>query len=213
MKTFKGRVNGLRADLAQKLADMNPGFMRFPGGCVVHSNNLATAYRWKGTIGPIEQRTTIPNRWGYLQSCGLGYFEYFQFCEDIGAEPLPVLPVGVSCHFKTPYEVVPMSEMQPWVDDALDLIEYANGPVTSTWGAKRAEAGHPEPFNLKYIAIGNEEWGPEFKARSDLFISAIRAKYPDIKIIGTAGLITSSDYTIYGVQTPAQLTLSMNTTI
>ncbi|NLD98746.1 MAG: hypothetical protein GX640_02635, partial [Fibrobacter sp.] len=196
VKTFKGRVNGLRADLAQKLADMNPGFMRFPGGCVVHSNNLATAYRWKGTIGPIEQRTTIPNRWGYLQSCGLGYFEYFQFCEDIGAEPLPVLPVGVSCHFKTPYEVVPMSEMQPWVDDALDLIEYANGPVTSTWGAKRAEAGHPEPFNLKYIAIGNEEWGPEFKARSDLFISAIRAKYPDIKIIGTAGPnVTSSDYT------------------
>lgn len=195
-KTFKNRQNGLRADLAQRLADLKPGFIRFPGGCIVHSNNLATAYRWKKTIGPLETRATIPNRWGYLQSCGLGYFEYFQLCEDLGAEPLPVLPVGLACHFKTPYEVVPMDQMQPWVDDALDLIEYANGPATSTWGAKRAEAGHPEPFNLKYIAVGNEEWGEEFKPRSDLFITAIRSKYPDIKIVGTAGAnVTSTDYT------------------
>jgi alpha-L-arabinofuranosidase len=195
-KTFKNRPNGLRADLAQHLADLKPRFIRFPGGCIVHSNNIATAYRWKKTIGPLEARATIPNRWGYLQSCGLGYFEYFQLCEDIGAEPLPVLPVGLACHFKTPYEVVPMDQMQPWVDDAIDLIEYANGPVTSTWGAKRAEAGHPEPFNLKYIGVGNEEWGEEFKPRSDLFINAIRSKYPDIKIIGTAGPnVTSTDYT------------------
>jgi alpha-L-arabinofuranosidase len=195
-KTFKNRPNGLRADLAQHLADLKPRFIRFPGGCIVHSNNIATAYRWKKTIGPLETRTTIPNRWGYLQSCGLGYFEYFQLCEDLGAEPLPVLPVGLACHFKTPYEVVPMDQMQPWVDDALHLIEYANGPVTSTWGAKRAEAGHPEPFNLKYIAVGNEEWGEEFKPRSDLFINAIRSKYPDIKIVGTAGAnVTSADYT------------------
>jgi alpha-L-arabinofuranosidase len=195
-KTFKNRPNGLRADLAQHLADLKPRFIRFPGGCIVHSNNIATAYRWKKSIGPLETRATIPNRWGYLQSCGLGYFEYFQLCEDLGAEPLPVLPVGLACHFKTPYEVVPMDQMQPWVDDALDLIEYANGPVTSTWGAKRAEAGHPEPFNLKYIGVGNEEWGEEFKPRSDLFINAIRSKYPDIKIIGTAGAnVTSTDYT------------------
>jgi alpha-L-arabinofuranosidase len=195
-KTFNNRPNGLRADLAQHLADLKPRFIRFPGGCIVHSNNIATAYRWKKTIGPLETRTTIPNRWGYLQSCGLGYFEYFQLCEDLGTEPLPVLPVGLACHFKTPYEVVPMDQMQPWVDDALDLIEYANGPVTSTWGAKRAEAGHPEPFNLKYLGVGNEEWGEEFKPRSDLFINAIRSKYPDIKIVGTAGPnVTSTDYT------------------
>ncbi len=194
-RTFKNRPNGLRADLAQRLADLKPGFIRFPGGCIVHSNNIATAYRWKKTIGPLETRATIPNRWGYLQSCGLGYFEYFQLCEDLGAEPLPVLPVGLACHFKTPYEVVPMDQMQPWVDDALDLIEYANGPVTSTWGAKRAEAGHPEPFNLKYIGVGNEEWGEEFKPRSDLFVKAIRSKYPDVKIIGTAGAnVTSTEY-------------------
>ena len=196
VKTFKNRANGLRADLAQRLVDLKPKFIRFPGGCIVHSNNLATSYRWKETIGPIETRRTIPNRWGYLQSCGLGYYEYFQLCEDLKAEPLPVLPVGVSCHWKTPYEVVPMDSMKPWVDDALDLIEYANGPITSTWGAKRAQAGHPEPFNLKFIGVGNEEWGPEFKERSDLFITAIRSKYPDIKIIGTAGpSAAGTDYT------------------
>jgi alpha-L-arabinofuranosidase len=196
VKTFKNRENGLRADLAQRLVDLKPKFIRFPGGCIVHSNNIATAYRWKETIGPVEARKTNSNRWGYMQSCGLGFYEYFQLCEDLGAEPLPVLPVGVSCHWKTPYEVVPMNSMKPWVDDALDLIEYANGPATSTWGAKRAQAGHPEPFNLKYIAVGNEEWGPEFKERSDLFITAIRAKYPDIKIVGTAGPnVTNFDYT------------------
>ncbi len=186
-KTFKNRENGLRADLAQRLVDMHPKFVRFPGGCIVHSNNIATAYRWKTTIGPVEQRRYNPNRWGYMQSGGLGFFEYFQLCEDLGAIPIPILPCGVACHFKTPYEVVPLGELQPWIDDALDLIEYANGPVSSTWGAKRAEAGHPEPFNLRYIGIGNEEWGPEFKERSTLFIKAVREKYPDIDIVGTSG--------------------------
>jgi alpha-L-arabinofuranosidase len=186
-KTFRNRTNGLRADLAQRLVDMKPAFVRFPGGCIVHSNNLATAYRWKTTIGPVEQRKTNANRWGYMQSCGLGFYEYFLLCEDIGARPLPVLPVGVSCHFKTPYEVTPLDSLQPWIDDALDLIEYANGSSSTTWGAQRASAGHPEPFNLEYIGVGNEEWGQEFKDRSTLFINAIRNRYPGIKIVGTAG--------------------------
>jgi alpha-L-arabinofuranosidase len=194
--TFKNRDNGLRADLVQRLIDLKPGFIRFPGGCVVHSNNLATSYRWKTTIGPVEGRKNNANRWGYMQTCGLGFYEYFQLCEDIGAKPLPVLPVGVSCHFKTPYEVTPIDSMQPWINDALDLIEYANGASTTTWGALRAAAGHPAPFNLEYIGVGNEEWGQEFKDRSNLFISAIRAKYPSLKIVGTAGPSPSgSDYT------------------
>ncbi len=186
-KTFKNRQNGLRSDLVQRLIDLKPQFMRFPGGCIVHSNNLATAYRWKTTIGPVERRRWNANRWGYMQSGGLGFFEYFQLCEDIGAAPLPVVPCGVSCHFKSPYQTVPMGELQPWIDDALNLIEYANGPATSTWGAERAAAGHPQPFNLEYIGIGNEEWGPEFKERSTLFVKAIREKYPSVKIVGTAG--------------------------
>jgi alpha-L-arabinofuranosidase len=194
-KTFKNRENGMRADLAQRLVDMKPGFIRFPGGCIVHSNNLATSYRWKTTIGPLEERKNNANRWGYMQTCGLGFYEFFQFCEDIGAKPLPVLPVGVSCHWKTPYEVTPLDSMMPWINDALDLIEYANGPETSVWGAKRAQAGHPQPFNLECIGVGNEEWGQEFKDRSSLFITAIRNKYPLIKIVGTAGPSASgTDY-------------------
>jgi hypothetical protein len=162
-KTFKNRPNGLRADLAQLLADMKPKFIRFPGGCLVHGDGLGNMYRWKNTIGPLEQRKEQKNIWGYHQSVGLGFYEYFQFCEDIGAKPLPVLPAGVSCQNSggtwrtggTGQRALPLEEIPAYIQEVLDLIEWANGPVTSTWGAKRAAAGHPAPFHLEYIGIGN----------------------------------------------------------
>jgi alpha-L-arabinofuranosidase len=187
--TFRGRKNGLRKDLAQALADLKPGFLRFPGGCIVHGSGLANAYRWKDTIGDVAERRPNWNLWGYHQTYGLGYFEYMQLCEDIGATPLPVLPVGVACGFRQPFDKVPMDELQPWIDDALDLIEFANGPVTSEWGKLRHKMGHPEPFGLEYICLGNEEHDtPEVRERIPLFVEAIREKYPQIKIIGTSGL-------------------------
>ena len=173
--TYKG--HGLRKDLAQALADLQPKFMRFPGGCVVHGggDGFWDTYRWKTTIGPKEQRRPLKNTWGYHQSMGLGYFEYFQFCEDLGMEPLPILPCGVSCQGTNggwsmrdqAQDVVPMSEMDEWVNEALDLIEWANGdPATSKWAKMRADAGHPKPFNLKYLGLGNEERiSPEFMER------------------------------------------------
>ncbi|KAF0095703.1 MAG: alpha-N-arabinofuranosidase [Puniceicoccaceae bacterium 5H] len=191
--TFKGRQNGLRKDLAQTLANMQPKFIRFPGGCVAHGHNLDNMYRWKDTIGPIETRKSQFNLWGYQQSLGLGYFEYFQFCEDIGAEPLPVVPAGVTCqnagHTKgAGQRGIPMDEMDAYVQEVLDLIEYANGPADSEWGSRRAEAGHPEPFNLKYLGVGNEDhitdvFGERFKMITD----AVREQYPDITVIGTVG--------------------------
>ena len=193
-KTFKNRPNGLRADLAQSIADLKPKFMRFPGGCLVHGDGLGNMYRWKNTIGPIEQRKEQRNIWNYHQSVGLGYFEYFQFCEDIGAKPLPVVPAAVSCQNSggtwrigsTGQKALPLSEMQEYIQEILDLIEYANGPVTSTWGAKRADAGHPQPFNLEYIGIGNEDkQTPEFRERFKLIYEAVKAKHPEIIIIGT----------------------------
>ena len=194
--TYKG--HGLRKDLAEALAGLQPKFMRFPGGCVVHGggDGFWDTYRWKTTIGPKEQRRGLKNTWGYHQSMGLGYYEYFQFCEDLGMEPLPILPCGVSCQgtnggwsMKTQaQDVVPMNEMDEWVDEALDLIEWANGDENTKWGKKRAEQGHPAPFNLKYLGLGNEEKiTPEFEERFKYIYDRVRAKYPDIVIVGTAG--------------------------
>ena len=195
-KTFKNRRNGLRADLAQVLADMKPAFIRFPGGCLVHGDGLHNMYRWKNTIGPIEERVEQRNIWGYHQTAGLGYYEYFQFCEDIGAKPLPVVPAAVSCQNSggtwriggTGQRALPLDEMQAYIQEVLDLIEWANGPVTSTWGAKRASAGHPTPFNLEFVGIGNEDKiTPEFEGRFKMIYEAIKAKHPEITIIGTVG--------------------------
>jgi alpha-N-arabinofuranosidase len=193
-QTFRERPNGLRADLAQALADLKPKFVRFPGGCLVHGNGLGNMYRWKDTIGPIEERREQPNLWGYHQTGGLGYFEYFQFCEDIGAKPLPVVPSGVCCQ-NSGYlaggkgqKGLPLEEMPAYVQEVLDLIEWANGPVTSTWGAKRAEAGHPEPFNLEYLGVGNEEQiTPVFYERFQMIYEAVKARHPEITVVGTTG--------------------------
>jgi len=192
-KTFKGRKNGLRADLAQPLADLKPKFMRFPGGCVAHGDGLENIYRWKNTIGPLESRKPMSNLWRYHQTVGLGYFEYFQFCEDIGAAPLPVIAAGVPCQNSSTGGAgqqcgIPMAEMSDYVQDILDLVEYANGDVTTKWGKKRAEAGHPKPFNLKYIGIGNEDLITDiFEERFTMIFKAIKEKYPEITVIGTVG--------------------------
>jgi len=195
-KTFKGRANGLRADLAQAVAELQPKFMRFPGGCLVHGDGVGNMYRWKNTIGPVEQRIAQKNIWNYHQTAGLGYFEYFQFCEDIGAKPLPVIAAAVSCQNSggtwriggTGQKGILMNEMQEYIQEVLDLIEYANGPATSTWGAKRAAAGHPQPFNLQYVGIGNEDKiTPEFKERFTMIYNAVKAKYPEITLVGTVG--------------------------
>ena len=194
--TYKG--HGLRKDLAQALADLQPKFMRFPGGCVVHGggDGFWNTYRWKTTVGPKEQRRGLKNTWGYHQSMGLGYYEYFQFCEDLNMQPVPILPCGVSCQGTNggwgmkdqAQDVVPMSEMDEWVQDALDLIEWANGDVNTKWGRVRAEAGHPKPFNLKYLGIGNEERiSPEFAERFRYMYKKIMEAHPEIVIVGTAG--------------------------
>ena len=187
--TFRGRKNGLRKDIAELLADLKPKFMRFPGGCLVHDGSLNpqdrdAMYRWKNTIGPIQERPGRRNNWSYNQTLGLGYYEYFLFCEDIGAEPIPVLPAGYNPHSG---QAVPIEEMQPWIEDALDLIEFANGSKETPWGAIRTELGHPQPFNLKYLGIGNEEIGEAFFQRYQLFHQAVKAKHPEIKLINSAG--------------------------
>jgi alpha-L-arabinofuranosidase len=201
-KTFKNRPNGMRPDLAQLLADMKPAFIRFPGGCLTHGDGLGNMYRWKNTIGPVEERTEQRNIWGYNQTAGLGYFEYFQFCEDIGAKPLPVLPAAVSCQNSggtwriggTGQQALPMDQMQDYIQEVLDLIEWANGPVNSKWGSKRAAAGHPEPFHLQYIGIGNEDKiTPEFKERFKMIYDAVRTKHPEVTLIGTAGPFHSGE--------------------
>ena len=205
--TYKG--HGLRKDLAQALADLHPRFMRFPGGCVVHGggDGFWNTYRWKTTIGPKWQRRQLKNTWGYHQSCGLGYFEYFQFCEDLGMEPLPILPCGVSCQGTNggwgmkgqAQDVVPMSEMDEWVDECIDLIEWANGdPATNKWAKMRAEAGHPKPFNLKYLGIGNEERiSPEFNERFKYIYERVTKAHPEIVIVGTAGPGSHADNSDY----------------
>ncbi len=196
--TYKGRKNGLRKDLAQALEDIHPGVFRFPGGCIVEGTTLDTRYQWKNTVGPVENRPVNKNRWedtfdyryfaDYYQSYGLGFFEFFQLCEDIKAEPLPVLSVGLACQFQNDESGhAKMDELQPFIDDCLDLIEFANGPVDSKWGKVRADMGHPEPFNMKYLGIGNEQWDTPYFERLKPFVAAVRAKYPEIQIIGTSG--------------------------
>lgn len=195
-KTWKNRPNGLRADLVQWLADLKPGFFRFPGGCIVEGRYLSTRYQWKNTIGDPEDRKLIINRWNdefkhrpapdYFQTFGLGFYEYFLLCEDIGAEPMPILNCGMACQFNSK-ELVPLEELQPYIQDALDLIEFANGPVTSEWGAKRAKMGHPKPFNLKYLGVGNEQWGPQYIERYIPFVKALKEKYPEVQLIGATG--------------------------
>ena len=195
--TFKNRPNGLRADLAQTIADINPKFVRFPGGCLVHGDGIDNMYNWKNSIGPVEQRKGQRNIWGYHQSLGLGYFEYFQLCEDIGAEPLPVVPAGVSCQnsgagitraWGKGQQCVPLDDMPAFIQDILDLIEWANGPADSEWGSKRAAAGHPAPFNLKYLGVGNEDViSPGFEERFKMIYDVLREKHPEITIVGTAG--------------------------
>lgn len=206
VNTWKKRENGLRADLAQALYDLNPGVFRFPGGCIIEGNSLATRYQWKNSVGPVENRPLNENRWNYtfkhkafpdyFQSLGLGFYEYFLLSEDLGAEPLPVLSCGLSCQYES-NEVVPLDELDPYVQDALDLIEFANGPATSKWGKLRADMGHPAPFGLKMIAIGNEQWGKVYPERLEVFIKAIRAQYPDIQIIGSSGPSASGDHFDY----------------
>ena len=204
--TFKGRKNGLRADLAQVIADLHPKFVRFPGGCMSHGDGLDNIYRWKHTVGPLQERTPDRNIWNYHQTRGLGFYEYFQFCEDINAEPLPVLAAGVPCQNSAPdangyggqQGGIPMADMPAYIQEILDMIEWANGdPATSKWAKMRADAGHPAPFNLKYIGIGNEDIiSTAFEERYEMICRAIRQKYPNIQICGTAGPFhtPSSDY-------------------
>jgi alpha-N-arabinofuranosidase len=213
--TWNNRPNGLRTDLVQLLKDMKPGFLRFPGGCIVEGRTLSERYQWKETIGDVASRLPLINRWNmefkhrstpdYYQSFGLGFFEYFQLSEDIGAEPLPILNVGMACQFNSG-ELAPMStasakgpnagadapatsdpSLDVFIQDALDLVEFANGPATSTWGAKRVAMGHPAPFNLKMIGIGNEQWGPQYLERYEPFAKAVKAKYPNMQIVSSAG--------------------------
>ena len=187
--TFMGRKNGLRKDLAQTLADLKPQFVRFPGGCVAHGNSWEDdCYYWKDSVGSLEERKPIKNRWGYHQTRGLGYFEYMQFCEDIGAYALPIITVGVDCQFAGGQRAVPMDQMDRIVQDALDLVEFANGSTDTKWGGLRAKMGHPKPFGLKYIGLGNEEQITDaFEQRFKMVNDALVAKYPDIVVVGTVG--------------------------
>jgi alpha-L-arabinofuranosidase len=197
--TWNKHENGLRKDLAQALADIKPGVFRFPGGCIVEGTDLETRYDWKNSVGLVENRPINENRWqytfphrffsDYYQSYGLGFYEYFLLSEEIGAEPLPVLSCGLACQFQNEdmHAHVPVGELDSYVQDALDLIEFANGDASTTWGKLRAEMGHAAPFNLKFIGIGNEQWGPEYPERLAVFIKAIRKAYPDMKIIGSSG--------------------------
>jgi alpha-L-arabinofuranosidase len=197
--TWNGHENGLRKDLAQALYDIRPGVFRFPGGCIVEGTDLETRYDWKKSVGPVENRALNENRWhytfphrffpDYFQSYGLGFYEYFLLSEELGAEPLPVVNVGLACQYQNEDEHahVAVCDLDGYIRDALDLIEFANGNAASEWGKVRAEMGHPEPFNLKYIAIGNEQWGEEYVVRLKPFIEAIRKQYPEMKIIGGSG--------------------------
>lgn len=194
--TWQNRENGLRADLVKLLKDVKPGFLRFPGGCIVEGSHLERRYQWKTTIGNPNDRRLLINRWNYefkhkpapdyYQSFGLGFYEYFLLSEDIGAEPLPILNCGMACQFNTG-ELVPLEELDHYIQDALDLIEFANAPATTAWGRKRAEMGHPAPFNLKMIGVGNEQWGPQYVERYKAFAKAIKAKHPKVKLITSAG--------------------------
>lgn len=196
--TFNGHENGLRTDLAQLLKEVNPGVLRFPGGCIVEGTDPDTRYQWKETVGPVENRPTNENRWhytfphrffpDYYQSYGLGFYEYFQLAEEIGAEPLPILNVGLVCQFQnSPDQQIPMDSLDTFIQDALDLVEFANGDVTTPWGKLRAEMGHPAPFNMKYIGIGNEQWDSIYPQRLEPFVKAFRKAHPEIKVVGSSG--------------------------
>lgn len=194
--TWKNRANGLRADLVQMLADMHPGFIRFPGGCIVEGKELANRYQWKKTIGDPALRELIMNRWNvefrhkltpdYFQSFGLGFYEYFLLAEDIGAAPLPILNCGMACQFNSA-ELASMNELDPYIQDALDLIEFANGAVTTTWGKLRADLGHPAPFNLEMLGIGNEQWDEQYIERYKKFEDVLQKKHPEIKLVSGSG--------------------------
>ncbi len=208
--TFNNRKNGLRADIAQMIADLQPQFFRFPGGCIVHAGSYKEnapyrVYRWKDTIGDAAERPVSASMWaGNNQSFGLGFYELFLFAEDINAAPIPHVTAGIDPHEvageRGGWYTVPLSQMQPWIDNALDLIEFANGDVTTEWGAKRAEMGHPEPFNLEYIGIGNEDINREYAERFKLFQAAIKEKYPDIKVISSSGPFSQGREFDYGWQ-------------
>jgi alpha-N-arabinofuranosidase len=207
--TWKNRKNGLRKDLVQLLYDMKPGFLRFPGGCIVEGRTLSDRYQWKKSVGNVDNRETKMNRWNvefshkqtpdYFQSFGLGFFEYFQLSEDIGAEPLPILSCGMACQYNTG-ELAPINELDPYVQDALDLIEFANGAVTTNWGKIRSDMGHPKPFNLKYIGVGNEQWGPDYIDRYKVFEKAIKAKYPNIIIVSGSGPSPAGEHFDFAMQ-------------
>jgi alpha-N-arabinofuranosidase len=194
--TWQNRENGLRYDLVKLLKEMKPGFLRFPGGCIVEGRYLDQRYQWKTTIGDLDERRLIINRWNtefnwrltpdYYQSFGLGYFEYFLLSEDIGAEPLPILNCGMACQFNSS-ELAPLEDLDHYIQDAIDLIEFANAPVTTAWGRKRAEMGHPAPFNLKMIGVGNEQWGPQYIERYEIFARVMKEKYPNVALVSSAG--------------------------
>ncbi|SEH32589.1 alpha-L-arabinofuranosidase C-terminal domain-containing protein [Chryseobacterium culicis] len=213
--TWKNRKGGLRRDLVQKLDDLQPGFLRFPGGCIVEGRTLAERYQWKKTVGNVADREYLINKWStgfphrltpdYGQSFGLGFFEYFQLSEDLGAEPVPILSCGMACQFNTA-ELVKMEDLDPYVQDALDLIEFANGDSgTTKWGKLRADMGHAKPFNLKLIGVGNEQWGPDYIERYKVFEKAIHAKYPGIKIISGSGPSPDGEFFEYGWKELKQL--------
>ncbi|WP_316830100.1 alpha-L-arabinofuranosidase C-terminal domain-containing protein [Pedobacter aquatilis] len=194
--TWKGRPNGLRKDLVQKLADLKPGFVRFPGGCIVEGRDLANRYQWKETVGAPFDRKVMINRWNtefdyrsapdYFQTFGLGFYEYFLLSEDIGAKALPILNCGMACQFNTA-EVVANTELDPYIQDAVDLVEFANGDTTTKWGNLRAKMGHPKPFNLDRIGIGNEQWGPQYIEKYKLFEAVLKVKCPNVQLVGAAG--------------------------
>ena len=207
--TWKNRPGGLRKDIVTLLEELNPGFLRFPGGCIVEGRTLENRYQWKKTIGPVADRTAMINRWNtefshrltpdYYQSFGIGFYEYFLLSEDLGAEPLPILSCGMACQFNTG-ELVPMEELDSYIQDALDLIEFANGSPKTQWGKIRAEVGHQAPFDMKYIGIGNEQWGPDYFERYIAFEKAIKAKYPEIIVVSGSGPFPEGDYFDYGMK-------------
>jgi alpha-N-arabinofuranosidase len=195
-ETWKNRPGGFRKDLIQLIADLKPGFVRFPGGCIVEGRDLANRYQWKTTVGPVEDRKMIMNRWNveirnrqapdYFQTFGLGFYEYFLLTEDLGATPIPILNCGMSCQFNAA-EVVPLNELDPYIQDAFDLIEFANGSISTKWGKLRASMGHPASFKLQYLGVGNEQWDEQYLERYKLFEKALKAKHPEIKIISGSG--------------------------
>ncbi|SDQ51075.1 alpha-L-arabinofuranosidase C-terminal domain-containing protein [Flagellimonas zhangzhouensis] len=216
--TWKGRKNGLRKDLVELLDGLNPGFLRFPGGCIVEGRTLAQRYQWQNTVGPIIERELLINRWNdefahkpapdYFQSFGLGFFEYFLLSEDLGALPVPILGCGMACQFNTG-ELVPLENLDPYVQEALDLIEFANGDVNTPWGKVRKDMGHPEPFNLKYLGIGNEQWGPEYFQRYEIFAEIIGEKYPEIILVSTPGPFSDGDMFEFGWEQMKKLNVKL----